>query len=126
MTMKIGVEGRIITGPAGAPGDISVPLRMAVVHEGVNPKTVLSKLYRVPVTVAATVDRVTFTEVDPEVAFPMPPGGQIDAYVVYVGFDPQGDITPKKPAKPKGKPKPKAAPKPKAPAVRAAPQWPSG
>ena len=40
MTMKVGVEGRIITGPAGGPGTVDVPLRIAVVKEGVNPKTV--------------------------------------------------------------------------------------
>src|SRR5882672_1122255 len=34
MTMKIGIEGRIITGPAGGPGTVDVPLRIAVVHEG--------------------------------------------------------------------------------------------
>ena len=32
MTMKVGVEGRIITGPAGGPGTVDVPLRIAVVQ----------------------------------------------------------------------------------------------
>src|SRR5205085_3006220 len=27
MTMKVGIEGRVITGPAGGPGTIDVPLR---------------------------------------------------------------------------------------------------
>ena len=40
MTMKVGVEGRIITGPAGGPGTVDVPLRIAVVQEGMNPKTI--------------------------------------------------------------------------------------
>ena len=40
MTMKVGVEGRVITGPAGGPGTVDVPLRLAVVQEGVNPKTI--------------------------------------------------------------------------------------
>ncbi len=35
MTMKVGIEGRIITGPAGGPGTVDVPLRVAVVQEGV-------------------------------------------------------------------------------------------
>ena len=43
MTMKVGIEGRVITGPAGGPGTVDVPLRLAVVQEGVNPKTIVSK-----------------------------------------------------------------------------------
>ena len=43
MTMKVGVEGRVITGPAGGPGTVNVPIRLAVVQEGVNPKTIMSR-----------------------------------------------------------------------------------
>src|SRR5256885_5582013 len=46
MTMKVGVEGRVLLGPAGGPGQVDVPLRMAVVQEGPNPKTIVSKFYR--------------------------------------------------------------------------------
>ena len=38
MTMKVGIEGRIITGPAGGPGTVDVPLRVAVVQDGLNPE----------------------------------------------------------------------------------------
>lgn len=88
MSMKVGIEGRVITGPAGGPGTIDVPLRIAVVREGVTPKTIMSKLVRIPVTVTSAVDRVLFTHVEPAISFPMPqPAGEIDAYVVYTGFD---------------------------------------
>ena len=30
MTMKVGVQGRVLLGPAGGPGQVDVPLRMAV------------------------------------------------------------------------------------------------
>ena len=40
MTMKVGVEGRVLLGPAGGPGQVDIPLRMAVVQEGPAPKTV--------------------------------------------------------------------------------------
>ena len=33
-------QGRIIIGPAGGPGKVDVPLRIAVVQEGVKPKTI--------------------------------------------------------------------------------------
>jgi hypothetical protein len=99
LTVKVGVEGRVITGPAGGPGSLTVPLRIAVVHEGIAPKTVVSKFASIPVTIANAVDRVTFTHVDPDVSFPMPrPASVLDSYVVYVGFDPQGE-QPKKPVR---------------------------
>jgi hypothetical protein len=117
LSVKVGVEGRVITGPAGAPGSLNVPLRMAVVQEGVNPRTVLSKLAVIPVTVNNSVDRVTFTHIDPDISFPLPPGNAIDDYVIYIGFDPQGTQPQRKaPVKHKGKPKAKpkvsAAPPP--------------
>ena len=109
MTMKVGIEGRVITGPAGGPGTVDVPLRIAVVQEGVNPKTIVSKFARMPVTVTGAVDRVTFTHVDPDISFPMPqPLADIDSYVVYVGFDPAGAPPEKK--KPAAKPKPEPSP----------------
>ena len=90
MTIKVGIEGRVITGPAGGPGTVEVPLRMAVVQEGVEPKTIASKLAIVPVTIAETGGgRATFTHVETDIAFPLPiRPSDIDAYVIYVGFDP--------------------------------------
>jgi len=117
MTMKVGIEGRIITGPAGSPGTVDVPLRVAVVQEGVQPKTIFSKLSHVQVAVANTVDHVPFTLVEPDISFPLPvPLAAIDNYVVYVGFDPLGaQPEKKKPAhrarsKRKGKPQVSANP----------------
>jgi hypothetical protein len=88
MTMKIGIEGRIITGPAGGPGNVDVPLRIAVVEEGPSPKVVLSKLVVIPVTVTSD-NSVSFTHIDNDISFPMPPSmSALARYVVYVGFDP--------------------------------------
>src|SRR5436853_6875033 len=38
MTIKVGLQGRVILGPTGGPGQIDVPIRLAVVREGVEPK----------------------------------------------------------------------------------------
>jgi len=113
MTMKVGIEGRVITGPAGGPGTVDVPIRIAVVQEGANAKTIVSKLTHVPVNVISSIDRVIFTHVDPEIAFPMPqPLGLIDSYVVYVGFDSTAAVPEKK--KPPAKRQPVAKKKPAA------------
>jgi hypothetical protein len=111
MTIKVGIEGRVITGPAGGPGTVDVPLRLAVVQEGVNPKTILSRFARVQVAVANAVDRVPFVHVDSEISFPLPqPLSNIDAYVIYVGFDPAGAQQEKR-KKPASKPKPRSNPR---------------
>jgi hypothetical protein len=113
MTMKVGIEGRIITGPAGGPGTVDAPLRIAVVQEGVTPKPIVSKFGLEKVTIASAVDRVAFTHIDPDISFPLPqPLANIDAYVVYVGFDPLGAQPEKK--KPAVRRKPAAKPKPAA------------
>src|SRR3974390_2936661 len=81
MTMKVGIEGRVITGPAGGPGTVDIPLRIAVVQEGINPKTITSKFARVQVAVASAVDRVPFVHIEPDLSFPLPPrAADIDAY----------------------------------------------
>ena len=36
--MKVGIQGRVILGPSGRPGQIEVPLRIAVVQEGASPR----------------------------------------------------------------------------------------
>ena len=63
MTMKVGIEGRVITGPAGGPGTVDVPLRIAVVQDGLNPKTIASNFGKEMVTPDGGRSR-TFTHID--------------------------------------------------------------
>lgn len=88
MTMKIGVQGRILLGPAGGPGQLDVPLRMAVVREGAEPKMIWSKLYRFSVAIPPGQTAVPFVHVEQDVTFPLPRSDELEAYIVYVGFDP--------------------------------------
>ena len=107
VVMRVGVEGRIIIGPAGGPGQVDVPLRIAVVDESpVRTKPIVTKFVRIPVTVASATDNPTFTHIEEGLSFPMP--ANLDNYLVYIGFDPlsaQADEHPKPAAKPKPKPK---------------------
>src|SRR5580693_7140094 len=87
VVMKIGVEGRIIVGPSGGPGQVDVPLRIAVVEETTaHTKPITTQLIRIPVTVASATDNPTFTHIEEGVTFPMP--ANLDNYLVYIGFDP--------------------------------------
>jgi hypothetical protein len=107
VVMKVGVEGRVILGPAGTPGPLTLPVRLAVVKEGLEPKTIWTKFYMVPVVVPPGQPNVLFTHVEEDMSFPNPPGDDLDRYVVYVGFDPDSaEAEKKKPARPAPK-KPK-------------------
>jgi hypothetical protein len=98
LTIKVGVQGRVILGPMGSPGQVDVPLRYAVVREGAEPKTIVTKFKRLPVVVAPDQSHVQFVDIEEGLTFPMPSGSELDAYVVYVGFDEIGDKNEKKPA----------------------------
>jgi len=100
VSMKVGVQGRVVIGPQGGPGQVDVPLRIAIVHDGVQPKTIMTKLERISVTVPPDDGNVPFTHIEDGLSFPMPRGNEIDSYVVYIGFDPTGlkEMEKKKPA----------------------------
>ena len=49
ITARIGIQGRVIAGPAGAPSSVQIPLRVAVVQGGVGEKTIATKAYQTTV-----------------------------------------------------------------------------
>lgn len=88
VSIKVGIQGRVILGPQGSPGTVDVPIRYAVVFESVPPRTIITKLERVSVTVPPGESNVLFSHVVDGLEFPMPKASEIDSYVVYLGFDP--------------------------------------
>jgi hypothetical protein len=94
MTIKVGVQGRVVVGPAGGPGQVEVPLRYALVHEGPEPKTIVTKLFRFPVAVGEGQTNVPFLHVEEDITFTVPSQAHLEKYVVYVGFDPGGERDP--------------------------------
>ncbi|MBC7578079.1 hypothetical protein [Tardiphaga sp.] len=88
ITVRIGIQGRLIVGPAGAPAAVDVPLRVAVVQEGVNPKTIATKVYQTNVQVGEETS-VPFSLVGEDLVYPAPSAAAGDSYVFYIGFDPQ-------------------------------------
>jgi hypothetical protein len=98
ITARIGIQGRVIAGPAGAPPSVQVPLRVAVVQAGIGEKVIATKAYQT--TVAMTEDSsVPFVLVAEDLVYPAPTGAAADSYVFYVGFDPQA-LKPEPKAKP--------------------------
>lgn len=109
MAMRIGVEGRIIVGPMGGPGEVDVPLRIAVVQESPGGmRAIATKFIRIPVTLGPNDGSALFTHVEEGLSFPVPsPASQLDDYIAYVGFDPLA-------AQPAEKPRPAPRTKSKA------------
>lgn len=104
ISLKVGLQGRVILGPEGSGvTTITVPIRFAVVHELVDSKVITTKLDRVPVQVTPGEGNVLFSHVTEGLDFPMPRGGDIDSYVIYIGFDTAAEPEPRRraPAKPK-------------------------
>ena len=97
ITARIGIQGRVIAGPAGAPSTVEIPLRVAVVQGGVQEKTIATKVYRTSVTMTETGSE-PFSLVAEELVYPAPAGAVGDSYIFYIGFDPQA-------LKPEPKPK---------------------
>jgi hypothetical protein len=99
ITARVGIQGRVIAGPAGAPASVEIPLRVAVVQGGVQEKTIATKVYRTTVSMSED-GSVPFALVAEDMVYPVPLGGAGDSYIFYIGFDPQAL---------KPEPKPKAA-----------------
>jgi hypothetical protein len=88
ITARIGILGRVIVGPAGGPPTVEIPLRVAVVQGGVTEKTIATKVFRTTVTMNDQ-GSVPFSLVAEDVVYPVPSGAAGDAYIFYIGFDPQ-------------------------------------
>lgn len=88
VSVKIGIQGRVIVGPAGSPETIEVPLRVAVVQEGVNPKPIATKVFTTTVSMAGQTS-VEYSLVGEDFSYPAPSAVANDSYVFYIGFDPQ-------------------------------------
>jgi hypothetical protein len=101
ITARVGIQGRVIAGPAGAPASVEIPLRVAVVQGGVQEKTIATKVYRTTVSMSED-GSVPFALVAEDMVYPVPLGAAGDSYIFYIGFDPQAL---------KPEPKPKAAKK---------------
>jgi hypothetical protein len=84
ITVKMGVVGRVLLGPAGNEKTITAPVRFAVERNGT---PVFSELYKIPVNITPPNQSEEFVKVIENVAIPYVGGEDI---VIWVGFDPRG------------------------------------
>lgn len=86
IVLKIGVEGRVLLGPAGSPGSFTVPVSIAVRDEE-SRKYVATRTYRVAASIAQGSANTEFTVVSDEIAIPFKGLAANEDYIIYVGFD---------------------------------------
>lgn len=81
MTINIAAAGKIVTGPAGATGTITMPIRVAVVR---GDEVLYSQLHKYQVNVADKSAATQFVFNDPNVVIPIPEPGSVQ---VFAGYD---------------------------------------
>jgi hypothetical protein len=81
-TVKVGVAGRLLSGPSGATGGHTLPLRIVLVKNG--DEVLYSQLHPVDAAIPAGQAAVTWTKVVDGITIQPGPEGR---YVLYVGFD---------------------------------------
>jgi len=91
-TIKIGVRGQAILGPAGTPGTYSAPLRVTITH-ATDHKVVFSKVYKVEATTGANQDGAFEIVTDP-IPVTMYRTDLGDDYDINIGFDVGGAVPP--------------------------------
>ncbi len=114
LTMNVAVAGRVVPGPLGSAGTITMPIRIVVVQGS---QVLYSQLHQYKLQITSTTAATQFVFNDPNVSVPLPAEG---TYQVYAGFDEGPPKTAKsdgaKPARKVRKPKKPAAPAAEAPA----------
>jgi hypothetical protein len=103
-SLKVGVSGRLLIGPAGKPGAYSASLRVTV-HDENTKKDAFTKVYKVEASVPDAGD-APFNLVTEPIVLPMTRTELADDYTLTVGFDNGKAAAPApKPQKPR-KPRP--------------------
>src|SRR5262245_52347273 len=68
MSIKVGVQGRILLGPLGTPGSVDIPLRYAVVKEGPEPRLIATKFKRIGATIPPGQTHIKFIDIEDELS----------------------------------------------------------
>jgi hypothetical protein len=89
--IRVGVVGRVIVGPKGAPGTVTVPLRIAVLDEANRP--LFSQVRSVQVTIPPGEGKKDFFHLEDNIVVPIPEN-QFRGWRIIVGYDPKGEPAP--------------------------------
>ncbi|MEJ0094364.1 MAG: hypothetical protein WDN46_13265 [Methylocella sp.] len=86
LSIKVGIAGSVLLGPAGAPASFSVPLRIAIVNK-TSHEPVVTKLYHAAATIAAGQAQAAFSVVSEPLLVPFFQDRSDYDYDIKVGID---------------------------------------
>ena len=92
LILKVGVEGKVLLGPAGAPSSFTVPITVAVRREQ-GLQFINTRTYRIAAAIPAGASQTTFAMVSDEIAVPFISPKSNEDYQVFVGFEGAGTTT---------------------------------
>lgn len=79
--VTVAVAGRIVPGPKGKAGSITMPIRIVLIQDG---QVIKSELYRHPVTIGDTIGATQFVFTDTSIQLPGPVSRRT---LIYAGYD---------------------------------------
>jgi hypothetical protein len=86
LSLKIGVAGKVLLGPAGNAGNFTVPVRMAIFRKSENEPEV-SKLYQATVNIGQNEPQAAFTIISEPLRVPFIQIHGEEDYAIRVGID---------------------------------------
>ncbi len=86
IVIKVGVEGKVLLGPAGSPSSFTVPVKISVRRES-DEKIIETKVYRVAATIPAGSAQTAFSIVADPIRVPFIGETAYDDYQIFVGFE---------------------------------------
>lgn len=87
LNIKVGVAGRVLAGPAGAPPSFTIPIRVVIRRES-DQQPAVSQLYNVAAAIPAGDTQTDFTLIsDPPLSVPFLHAAADRDYTILVGFD---------------------------------------
>ena len=84
LTIKVGLAGRVVAGPKGAAGNITLPIRIAVAKQFGGTGPLFSQLYSIPVTLSPPSLSANYNKVE-QITVQIGPNDR--NLIVYAGFD---------------------------------------
>lgn len=86
IAIKVGAEGRVLLGPAGKPGNFTVPVRFAIRRES-DQKAAATDFAKIAVSIDADHTEASFTAISQPMLIPNNGETEDQDFTVVVGFD---------------------------------------
>lgn len=87
LSLKVGLQGRMLIGAAGRPGTFSAPVRVQVKR---GDAVVASRVARVSVTIPQNETSASFVHIEDNITLPVGVNDPAEEYDIIVGFDQGG------------------------------------